>query len=125
MCFTNTAYVLSVIGDTVDPGLPHVVVDAPCTIQNQRLCSWLEIHGLQVTLIIRTMMYIKDVCYVSLIKSSKSVIWYVLMWICFKVKYVVSILCMNLFTGVYGIKSFDSTHLWFAKIHVNQHTQIF
>ncbi|XP_060797252.1 phosphatidylinositol-glycan biosynthesis class X protein isoform X3 [Neoarius graeffei] len=33
--------------DTVDPGLPHRVVDAPCTIQNQSLCSWLEIHGLQ------------------------------------------------------------------------------
>ncbi|MCI4383415.1 hypothetical protein PGIGA_G00026230 [Pangasianodon gigas] len=34
--------------DTVDPGLPHRVVDAPCTSQNQSLCSWLEIHGLQV-----------------------------------------------------------------------------
>ncbi|KAK3562366.1 hypothetical protein QTP86_033438 [Hemibagrus guttatus] len=35
------------LGDTVDPGLPHRVVEAPCTTQNQSLCSWLEIHGLQ------------------------------------------------------------------------------
>ncbi|KAI5626575.1 phosphatidylinositol-glycan biosynthesis class X protein precursor [Silurus asotus] len=35
--------------DTVDPGLPHRLVDAPCTIHNQSLCSWLEIHGLQVS----------------------------------------------------------------------------
>ncbi|XP_017334116.1 phosphatidylinositol-glycan biosynthesis class X protein isoform X2 [Ictalurus punctatus] len=34
--------------DTVNPGIPHRVVDAPCTVQNQTLCSWLEVHGLQV-----------------------------------------------------------------------------
>ncbi|GAA6104051.1 phosphatidylinositol-glycan biosynthesis class X protein isoform X1 [Tachysurus ichikawai] len=34
--------------DTLDPGLSHRVVDAPCTIQNQSFCSWLEIEGLKV-----------------------------------------------------------------------------
>ncbi|TSK53746.1 Serine/threonine-protein kinase PAK 2 [Bagarius yarrelli] len=33
--------------NTVDPGPSHRVVEAPCTIQNQSLCSWLEIRGLQ------------------------------------------------------------------------------
>lgn len=41
--------IISVPGDPVDPGLPHRLVDAPCTVQNQSLCSWLEVHGLQVT----------------------------------------------------------------------------
>ncbi|XP_053368971.1 phosphatidylinositol-glycan biosynthesis class X protein [Clarias gariepinus] len=34
--------------DTVNPGSSHRLVDAPCTIQNQSLCSWVEIQGLQI-----------------------------------------------------------------------------
>ncbi|XP_036442415.1 phosphatidylinositol-glycan biosynthesis class X protein [Colossoma macropomum] len=34
--------------ETLPSGLPHRVVEAPCTVQNQSVCSWLEIQGLQV-----------------------------------------------------------------------------
>ncbi|XP_026864225.1 phosphatidylinositol-glycan biosynthesis class X protein [Electrophorus electricus] len=33
---------------TVTPTPPHKVVEAPCTVHNESLCSWLEIEGLQV-----------------------------------------------------------------------------
>ncbi|KAI4896849.1 hypothetical protein NFI96_016912 [Prochilodus magdalenae] len=35
-------------GDTLPSSVPHPVVEAPCTVQNQSLCSWLDIQGLQV-----------------------------------------------------------------------------
>ncbi|XP_062868939.1 phosphatidylinositol-glycan biosynthesis class X protein isoform X2 [Trichomycterus rosablanca] len=37
---------------TLDPSLSHSVVKAPCTFQNESVCSWLEIHGLQVSRVI-------------------------------------------------------------------------